>query len=801
MREFIIKKIFDIRHLTKDGNIDFELIYRVKKILNLKEIEETEKPHKKKIKEEVYKKINKREVLKFKKFKDPYDLKGIPRSKTETLEIYKEIIHTLNELEKKEKQIKSKLEKIKLDKLEKKIETERSEIYFYEQEPSFKIELIEEKPKKQAVFKISKSFILTLGMIFLALNFSFFYFKAQVNKSEIILKSIEGFKNLYQAKSAFSDFSFENFDESKRYLYSAYKEFYLASKKLESLGKEVLKILAVISPNEILKTGYNTVNLGKNLSEAGIYFSKAFELLSKLRLKDIILSSNKDSSLITPAKVLYGTELYLKKAKTSLEEAKINLSNISINSIPVEFRKDFITLKEKLPTLNNTINIIEGNFSNIIDLLGINEQKYYLLLFQNNSEIRATGGFIGSYALIKVKDAEIQEIKVDDIFNIDGQLIEKIIPPKPIQKISTAWSTHDANWFFDFEKSAKKISWFFEKTGNPSPDMIIALTPNLVKDILSLTGPIEVDKILLNQNNFLELLQYRVEEVDKPTGQPKRIMAKITKKLLEKIADFSPNEISKLVKIIEKNIKQKDILFYFKNEDLQKFGNEISITGKVIDSNYDYLAVVNSNLNGYKTDKVIEQNIDLSIKINYDGTIVDEVKVRRKHNGGDSVFPWYNKVNSNYIRIYTPLNSVFSEAQGHTIEEIKDPIDYYKEGFKDDKDVFEIYSKSLKINGIDIFKESKKTVYGAWIYVSPKEEVEFKIRYILPFKIDSENKTYSLYLQKQPGQENNRIRVTIEFPENFKLKEKSSNLKFLSDNKLEFSSSFKTDQKVFVIFE
>jgi len=126
------------------------------------------------------------------------------------------------------------------------------------------------------------------------------------------------------------------------------------------------------------------------------------------------------------------------------------------------------------------------------DLLGYNGPRKYLFLFQNNHEIRATGGFIGSYGVLNVHNGNVKELFVDGIFNPDGQLSVRVVPPKPIQKISTNWSTHDANWFPNFPTSAEKIAWFYEKTGGPTVDGIITLTPTVMEKLLEITGPIEM---------------------------------------------------------------------------------------------------------------------------------------------------------------------------------------------------------------------------------------------------------------------------------------------------------------------
>lgn len=816
MKSFIIKNLFDIRPVNKLGEVDLDYIYKIKKTLNLKEIRFSQVSIK--IKQ---KSIPPKHSTKIKLFTDKEPTKIYTEDYSNVL---KELRSVFYELEEKEKQIKIKLEKMKLDKLESLINPpagialkptfnldnlilkEKAKSVHFKQDSKTVLSPNFQKEGAQHFIFFNKAFALTAITLFLFLNFSFFGFKAHLNKETIALQTIRGFQNLYKAQASFNNLSLENFLQSKQYLESAYENFLKASQELEGLGKEILKVLAFISPNEILKTGYYTVYLGKNLSQAGKVIVEAFNLLSQINIGSFFNlkpnSQNPDNQILTPAKIISGVGFYLVEAKKYLISAQNHLNKISIETIPVEFRKDFLKLKEKLPQTRKNIEILASNFDIFGELMGINGPKNYLILFQNNSEIRATGGFIGSYALAKVKNFTIEELKVDDIYNIDGQLTVNVIPPNPIKKISTAWSTHDANWFFDFPKSAEKIAWFFEKTGSPTPDVIIALTPQFIEDLLKITGPIEIEeeKFIVEDHNFLELLQYRVEDLDKKTGNPKKILGILTKKLLTRLANFDSQQLTKLITIFNQNIVQKNIIFYFKNKSAQQIAETLNITGSIKETDLDYLAVVNSNINGFKTDKVINQQINLTVNINTDYSITNEVEIKRIHQGGDSPYEWYNKVNANYLRLYVPNGAIFIKADGHNKEKIQDPINYFKENFKEDEDVANTNKGIINLDGIDIFRESNHTVFGGWLYVSPKEQVNFKIEYALPFKVASDG-LYSLYLQKQPGQTNNKITVTIRYPENFKIKEKSDNLKMKETNSLYFESSFDQDHQLFIKFE
>ena len=147
------------------------------------------------------------------------------------------------------------------------------------------------------------------------------------------------------------------------------------------------------------------------------------------------------------------------------------------------------------------------------------------------------------------------------------------------------------------------------------------------------------------------------------------------------------------------------------------------------------MAVVNSNINGYKTDRFIKQNIRLEINIHNPQNIIHSLTITRKHLGGHEKYEWYNKVNADYLRVYLPKGSQILSASGNTPENnFVPPLDYDKAGFTPDPLVQKI-NQTLTHNpktNLDIFQESGKTVVGAWLYTSPGEETVFQLTYQVP---------------------------------------------------------------------
>lgn len=608
-----------------------------------------------------------------------------------------------------------------------------------------------------------------------AIIFSFSFTQSQFEKKGKVLgESTVAYENLKTAAQyAFaSDFASTagNFE-------AATMNFAQARETINSIGFGIGETVAGLPLNTPLSTARNLASAGENLSLAGKEMSSIFEKIS---------APDKNGF-----EGLLEIEDNLKAAAFHINEAEKNLEGVEIKHIPTEMRDKISLAKETLPIFSNNFQRLAEDYPSIIKMLGGQRSQKYLLLFENNSEMRATGGFIGSYGILDIENGKMKSLMIDGIFNPDGQLKEKIVPPMPIQKISASWSMHDSNWFADFPTSAKKTALLYEKTGGPTVDGVIAVTPETIKKLLEITGPIEMPAYgtTITAENFVSHTQNQVENLyDKKENKPKKILSDLAPILLERLFQEEAgeeNRTDRMIKVIQKteeSLKEKHIIIYHRDESienmLQKRGWGGEITQNVPG---DYLAVINSNINGYKTDAVIEESINMHTEISEDGTVVNMLTIRRKHNGGNSEYDWYNRVNANFLRVYVPKGSILLEASGNTAEEYEPPMDY--SNFTKDPDV-EAIEKTIKIDpesGTQVFEEAGKTVFGNWVYVSPQEEVVLKYKYQLPFKIDFESDSrstdlYSAFIQKQAGSVGSLYSSHISLPEGWRIAWKTENL-------------------------
>lgn len=590
-------------------------------------------------------------------------------------------------------------------------------------------------------------------------------------KDSVQNAGMDAYFYLSEAKSDVKNFDFASAEVNFN---KAYYGFLKVNNEIGVFGGVIVDILKNIPGFEKISAGENLLEAGKYLAAAGENISVAFEKFLKFDFKSVF-DGNGLASGETITDKIFSAKKDIEQARENLFAAGVYLDKVDGSGLP-EISGEISKLRENLPVLIEFAGASLKMSDIALKTLGHYQPQKYLLIFQNPSEARATGGFIGSYGLLDVSKGKISNLFIDGIFNPDGQLREKIIPPRPLQRITTAWSTHDANWFFDFPESAEKIAWFYEKTGGATPDGVIALTPKAVERLLDVFGPIPMPEygITLTSKNLIERLQYEAEiNYDKELNKPKQILSDLTPKIIDRIANASLEEWQKIISSLAQGLEEKDIMIYSLDSDVQDFFVNQGWGGDILKTDKDYLAVVHSNINGFKTDKVIEEEINLDSEIQADGAIINTLTIMRKHSGGAEQYDYWNRVNTDYLRVYVPSGSKLLSASGHTVDVYVPPADYEALGFKTDPDVAEIES-SLTVDqssGTHVFEESGKTVFGNWVYVSPGESVSVVYKYLLPFKIDfsSKIKNHGVAVQKQASLSASRFKAAVRFPSEQKI--------------------------------
>ncbi|HLD60714.1 MAG TPA: hypothetical protein VJA27_01095, partial [Patescibacteria group bacterium] len=190
---------------------------------------------------------------------------------------------------------------------------------------------------------------------------------------------------------------------------------------------------------------------------------------------------------------------------------------------------------------------------------------------------------------------------------------------------------------------------------------------------------------------------------------------------------------------LEEALQQKEIQVYLADAPTQQVIESFGWSGKILPTlpGQDYLMVVNSNIQGAKSDAKIKQLISHQTVIEDDGRIINTVTITREHTG-HSEEGLYGTTNIDYLRLYVPKGSKLLSADGFTWPDEKAfrvPENWYK---KDETLVqLETVVGIDAHSGTKITNEFDKTSFGNWVVTTPGQTSQIQFTYQLPFLTSS----------------------------------------------------------------
>lgn len=483
----------------------------------------------------------------------------------------------------------------------------------------------------------------------------------------------------------------------------------------------------LVSPeiSQEITDGINIISNSAQASNEAILLLNTLHLAPKTPIQQIIttVSENKDS------------------VHSKLSTISNHLSNAYVSSSRLNQKNNSLLYPQysKIYTLllsaHEGINQLNELIDTIPSITGFDGEKKYLILLQNNFELRPTGGFLGSYALISVQDANVKNLEFFDIYQADGQLKGNVEPPSELARYLNQpnWFFRDSNWDPNFETSALQAEWFLEKETGQKVDGTIALDLEFIKQLLQATGPIYVPDYdtTVSANDFFYKLQVENEEnVFAGSAKKKNLIQSLATGLAIVIKDQDNLNIASLIQTVQTSLKEKHIQIFLhsqKNQDsIERLGWSGALyqipTSKNQEEINDYNMWVEANVGVNKVNKNIYREFVSTIEIvNHNIQRLSTIHLKNESSG--TAVP-YTGMYKTYERLYIPNNGKLESVtvNGRKISD-------------------KLYTSSLS---------NDKQIIGLYIEVPQNESRSITITYTLALPQTNTIK-YRLLVQKQAG--------------------------------------------------
>lgn len=551
---------------------------------------------------------------------------------------------------------------------------------------------------------------------------------------------------------------------------SAFQHFYNAKVSLKNLSW-----LFTITGNKDLYTS------GSKLLSSATYFSKTTYNLSKAAGPFVTIwdAMKPNSEIKFDENQFTDSKLFLENASSSLQLAQAEFKHVKVEKIPGIIRQKAEAYQKVLGKTSDGISLANAMTSDLSNILGVKKPKKYLVLFQNSNELRPTGGFIGSYAIVEIEGGKITKLTIDDIYNPDGQIDLRNITvpsPAPIAKFLQEPNLHirNANWNPDFSQSSQDIANLFFKVTGEEFDGVIAVDLHLAENLLKVTGPVFLTAFNeeITDKNLYERAQYHSDfNYQEGSNQKRSFLTLLGSKLLEKIFSLPKESMPQFLGEIQSSLEQKHLLIHLFNSSFNAKLEDKGWAGNLAASPGDYLYVVNANLGGTKANYYVDQEIRYSVSsLTRDGLLRGELTLIYEHTGQDSAWP--GGPYTNYVRVLTQAGSKLTGAKtslGNQAEK-----DILSEMIIDKAGIYNSFETSFKLE--------------------PKEKAILTINYDLPqsLSLTKDSNTYSLYWQKQPGTQDDKATFVFSAPFGTEIASTSKNLS-IKVRLADFSGVLNTD--------
>lgn len=454
-------------------------------------------------------------------------------------------------------------------------------------------------------------------------------------------------------------------------------------------------------------------------------------------------------------------------------------------------------LKNEFKILDREEQILLAMTDILPDLAGYSGERHYLLLFQNNDELRPGGGFIGSYGILALKNGKINQFAINDVYDADGQLKGHIEPPLALKEYMGAshWFLRDSNFAVDFPTNARNASFLLEKETGQEVDGVIAIDTTFIKNILSAVGKIEIPdfQTSIDSNNFTFFTQEEIQKNFFPGSRKKKnLLTAINHAIVSAIFNEKRLSFQKMASLLTEAIDQKHVMFVSFDDNIQDVfsanGFSSTLIERRVDGNimYDFFGINDANIGENKVNAYVDRKIYHQVEIMEHARLSRATILYMNKSDKYSLFGGEYK---NFMRIILPTGSVITGISLDGKE--KQPVLTNDKAVNDrDKDIIEI----------EKHEEMGKVMYGMYLLIPELSTKVVQITYTTSQNLGlNKSFTYDQLFFKQPGTNDDLYSFSISFPKTLNVVRLNKQAR-VEKNEIVYSEKLQEDLRIITQF-
>jgi hypothetical protein len=370
---------------------------------------------------------------------------------------------------------------------------------------------------------------------------------------------------------------------------------------------------------------------------------------------------------------------------------------------------------------------------NVLSLAGFVNDKTYVLILQDNSEIRPTGGLMGCIGLLTVHDGSVKDLHLyylntswaGDIVNMSGPA--SLTQFYDVNRVTL----FDSNVQYDFASFAPTMLSNVEQLSGQKVDGIIAVDFTTLEAIMRITGPISAAGDVITSRNIVDRVHYYSARADAGDKAPlTNLLSSLTLKIVQIVRDASLPLKLDLMNTVQQMGAEKHLFFYVPGNPLTA-----SFAGATALPPTDFISVIDLNMGSQKADFAVYRSIDYHVQLLTNGSAVANLTIAYNN----TCFWDYKLFQTVLVPPGAELMSATTSAQD--------------------------FNGPLSTGGANF------SAFSTAVTVPANETCTITYLYTLPHVVSSSgvNERYDLYVQKQAGINEYTFNPTVQLPNGARL--------------------------------
>lgn len=449
----------------------------------------------------------------------------------------------------------------------------------------------------------------------------------------------------------------------------------------------------------------------------------------------------------------------LSVVRDELDAAGRAAGSIDLTVLPSSEQAPLRTALDELHVATSGLDALWPSIGAVLDVLGLDGPRTYLIEQVNPAELRSGGGFIGTVSLVhadhgRVSLARSLPVEAFDYCDAAGCAhprpqpwqpgyvappAELAGPPLPFISRLSAWSLEDSGFYPDFATNATVAEAFARRLLGTPVDGTIAIDYDAVAPLLQLTGPISLPEyhLTLTAANFVDT----VVGLDLARDYAhKDVISAAAAQIVAHLSRLPPGDLPNLFRIVQVMVRGRHLQLHFDSPSVERESARLGATDVLNpESASDFLLETEDNYGGSKANYFLQRRFRLDLTRS--GDLLEHRLTIDLHDGAPADRPFIGPHYYAYLRITVPANAArvtVTSAAAAEYAPIQAPARRTQE------------------------PPSGAKVAGGWIFVQVGDGLsgDYQATFAWETPWPAARSSAVLYWQKQPGTGQDPVQVT-----------------------------------------